>query len=152
MTELKFYMGKETGAQSILNGWARLQTNNLGSDPAYPDGVWFPIFDNQQMSTAWQTDYATVIPLNGAFSRLFVQLGDIQGAGGTFDLTLWKNGEPTELTVSFAPGDAQWLIKSDLTHVVTIAEGDLIMLKASNHETAPNNHLNTWAMVFTATP
>lgn len=83
-----------------------------------------------QYARAWssvQTDLEIIVPCAGRIDRLYVDsVAGTVGAGGSYTLTVQKNGVDTVLTATIAANTSS---ASDLLNSFTVAAGDKIVIK-----------------------
>jgi pectate lyase-like protein len=84
----------------------------------------------------------------GVCKRLFVVTNGAQPAGGSFVITVRKNGANTALTVTIPAGAAAGTF-SDLVHSFTFAAGDLLGFQLQNNDPAnPSAVVNSAAVML----
>lgn len=120
-TNSKWYVEHETTWATVPTLFPVMMTTDAIGTIAADE---YSGFGTSSIVATGDTRYRTVAPCAGTIYGLNVEIdADTIVGGEQWDITLYKNGEATELTCTIGPGQTTG---SDTTHRVTVAAGDVL--------------------------
>lgn len=102
---------------------------------------------NSLSFNATESSRQIMMPLAGSLFTLVIKTNTTQASDGTLTATLRINGVDTTLVIT-VPVNGVAAVYHDVTHTVTVAEGDLVSLKFINASPTVNASMQNWSLCF----